>query len=77
MSLNINCLCFFQAFDQYIAPTVVYADIVVPRGGENSVAIDLIIRHVRNQLEQVGENRFYYFILISFKVELLGFSPTV
>lgn len=52
---------FFQAFDQYIAPTVVYADIVVPRGGENSVAIDLIIRHVRNQLEQVGENRFYYF----------------
>ncbi|KAK2553686.1 Uridine-cytidine kinase-like 1 [Acropora cervicornis] len=41
------------AFDQYIAPTVVYADIVVPRGGENSVAIDLIIRHVRNQLEQV------------------------
>ncbi|XP_029194511.1 uridine-cytidine kinase-like 1 isoform X2 [Acropora millepora] len=44
------------AFDQYIAPTVVYADIVVPRGGENSVAIDLIIRHVRNQLEQRGFN---------------------
>ena len=61
-------LFFFQAFDQYIAPTVVYADIVVPRGGENSVAIDLIIRHVRNQLEQVGQNRCYYFIFISFKV---------
>ena len=43
----------FQAFDQYIAPTVVFADIVVPRGGENSVAIDLIVRHVRTQLEQV------------------------
>lgn len=44
------------AFDQYIAPTVVFADIVVPRGGENSVAIDLIIRHVRTQLEQRGFN---------------------
>ena len=32
---------------------MVYADIVVPRGGENSVAIDLIVRHVRTQLEQV------------------------
>ncbi|XP_020623460.1 uridine-cytidine kinase-like 1 [Orbicella faveolata] len=44
------------AFDQYIAPTVVYADIVVPRGGENNVAIDLIVRHVRTQLEQRGFN---------------------
>ncbi|KAL9980499.1 hypothetical protein ACROYT_G009099 [Oculina patagonica] len=44
------------AFDQYIAPTVVFADIVVPRGGENSVAIDLIVRHVRTQLEQRGFN---------------------
>jgi len=25
----------------------------VPRGGENNVAIDLIVRHVRTQLEQV------------------------
>ncbi|CAH3161870.1 unnamed protein product [Porites lobata] len=44
------------AFDQYIAPTMIYADIVVPRGGENNVAIDLIVRHVRTQLEQRGFN---------------------
>ncbi|KXJ28933.1 uridine-cytidine kinase-like 1 [Exaiptasia diaphana] len=44
------------AFDQHIAPTVNYADIVVPRGGENDVAIDLIVRHVKTQLEQRGFN---------------------
>ena len=65
--MSLNIASFFQAFDQYIAPTVVFADIVVPRGGENSVAIDLIIRHVRNQLEQVGENRFLLFLIDFFK----------
>ncbi|XP_031553202.1 uridine-cytidine kinase-like 1 isoform X2 [Actinia tenebrosa] len=44
------------SFDKYIAPTVNYADIVVPRGGENDVAIDLIVRHVKTQLEQRGFN---------------------
>ncbi|CAB1433357.1 unnamed protein product [Pleuronectes platessa] len=28
------------------------ADIVVPRGGTNMVAIDLIVRHVQSQLEE-------------------------
>ncbi|CAL1585638.1 unnamed protein product [Knipowitschia caucasica] len=40
------------AFEQYIEPTVQLADIVVPRGGENFVALDLIVQHVHSQLEK-------------------------
>uniref|UniRef100_A0A8C2IZ77 Uridine-cytidine kinase n=1 Tax=Cyprinus carpio TaxID=7962 RepID=A0A8C2IZ77_CYPCA len=42
------------AFEQYIEPTVQVADIVVPRGGENFVALDLIVQHVHSQLEKVS-----------------------
>ena len=42
-----------QAFQQYIAPTMQYADIVVPRGAENRVAMQLIVHHVKDQLENV------------------------
>ena len=40
------------SFDYYIAPTRVYADLIVPRGGENQVAIDLIVQHVKSQLDK-------------------------
>uniref|UniRef100_A0A8C2E6M5 Uridine-cytidine kinase n=1 Tax=Cyprinus carpio TaxID=7962 RepID=A0A8C2E6M5_CYPCA len=40
------------AFEQYIEPTTRLADIVVPRGGGNMVAIDLIVQHVHSQLEE-------------------------
>ncbi|XP_054617744.1 uridine-cytidine kinase-like 1 isoform X3 [Dunckerocampus dactyliophorus] len=40
------------AFEQYIEPTVPLADIVVPRGGDNFVALDLIVQHVHSQLEK-------------------------
>jgi len=42
------------AFDYYIAPSMTHADIIVPRGGENEVAINLIVHHVQNQLDQRG-----------------------
>lgn len=42
------------AFDYYIAPSMQHADIIVPRGGENEVAINLIVHHVQNQLENRG-----------------------
>ncbi len=42
------------AFDYYIAPTMTHADIIVPRGGENEVAINLIVHHVKNQLNIRG-----------------------
>lgn len=33
---------------------MVYADIIVPRGGENKVAIQLIVQHVTTQLQLRG-----------------------
>ena len=42
------------AFDHYIAPSMVHADIIVPRGGENEVAINLIVHHVQTQLDARG-----------------------
>ena len=35
------------SYDEYCAPTKKYADIVVPRGAENDVAINLIICHIQ------------------------------
>ncbi|XP_019858097.1 PREDICTED: uridine-cytidine kinase-like 1 [Amphimedon queenslandica] len=42
------------AFQQYIEPSLQYAHIVVPRGGENTVAIQLIVQHVKDRLHQRG-----------------------
>lgn len=44
------------AFEYYIAPTMTYADIIVPRGGDNTIAIDLIVKHVHRELYQRGCN---------------------
>ncbi|KAG5120559.1 hypothetical protein JHK84_038899 [Glycine max] len=38
------------AFDDFILPTKKYADIIIPRGGDNHVAIDLIVQHIRTKL---------------------------
>ncbi|XP_033125788.1 uridine-cytidine kinase-like 1 [Anneissia japonica] len=44
------------AFEQFIEPSIQYADIVVPRGAENEVAMSLIVQHVQDQLELRGFN---------------------
>ncbi|XP_065897739.1 uridine-cytidine kinase-like 1 [Dysidea avara] len=44
------------AFEQYIEPSMQYADIVVPRGAENHVAMNLIVQHVRDMLTKRGVN---------------------
>ena len=38
------------AFEEFCLPTKKYADVIVPRGAENTVAIDLIKQHI-----QVGQ----------------------
>ncbi|KAK2640063.1 hypothetical protein Ddye_027858 [Dipteronia dyeriana] len=40
------------AFDDFILPTKKFADIIIPRGGDNHVAIDLIVQHIRTKLGQ-------------------------
>ncbi|VDN02977.1 unnamed protein product [Thelazia callipaeda] len=42
------------AFDTFIAPGMKIADIIVPRGGENEVAIDLIVKLLKTQLAERG-----------------------
>lgn len=44
------------AFLQYIEPTMQFADIVVPRGAANEVAIHLIAQQVKDQLKKRGLN---------------------
>lgn len=47
------------AYCNYIAPTMVHADIIVPRGGDNKVAIQLIVQHVHSQLQLVNKNSVF------------------
>ena len=37
------------AFDEFVLPTKRHADVVVPRGAENAVAIDLLVRGIRER----------------------------
>ncbi|GLU11463.1 hypothetical protein SLE2022_282040 [Rubroshorea leprosula] len=38
------------AFDDFVLPSRKYADVIIPRGGDNHVAIDLIVQHIRTKL---------------------------
>ncbi|KAH9313202.1 hypothetical protein KI387_028237, partial [Taxus chinensis] len=40
------------AYDEFILPSKKYADIIIPRGGDNYVAIDLIVQHIRTKLDE-------------------------
>jgi len=44
------------AYEQHIAPTISHADMIVPRGGSNKVAIDLIVKHVIRELNKRKQN---------------------
>jgi len=48
------------AFDQYVAPSRRFADIIIPwQRGDNMVAIDLITEHIRMKLQQHDLRRIY------------------
>ncbi|KIH47517.1 phosphoribulokinase/uridine kinase family protein [Ancylostoma duodenale] len=38
------------AFEEFCRPTMKCADVIIPRGGENDVAIDLIVQHIQVRL---------------------------
>lgn len=42
------------SFDDFIFPTKKYADVIIPRGLDNTVAIDLVTKHVELQLGERG-----------------------
>ncbi|XP_023019924.2 uridine-cytidine kinase isoform X2 [Leptinotarsa decemlineata] len=43
------------AFDEFCSPTKKFADVIIPRGADNHVAIDLIVHHIWDILH--GQNR--------------------
>ena len=62
------------AFDDFILPTKKYADIIIPRGGDNHIAVDLIVQHIRTKLGQHDLCKIYpnlYVIHSTFQVPFL------
>eukprot|EP00850_Spirogloea_muscicola_P021314 SM000244S08549 [mRNA] locus=s244:2006:7033:- [translate_table: standard] len=47
------------AFDDFVLPTKKHADVIIPRGGDNRVAIDLIVQHLRIKLGQHDLRKIY------------------
>ena len=43
-------------YDNYILPSCKNADLIIPRGGDNEVAINLLIKHIKSLLSQRGIN---------------------
>ena len=42
------------SYDMHIKPSMHFADIVIPRGAQNTVAMDLLVKHVNAQLRSRG-----------------------
>ncbi len=43
-------------YSQFIEPSKRYADIIIPQGGKNKVAIDILTTKVRSLLREMGED---------------------
>ncbi|KAH8965611.1 hypothetical protein BDL97_04G126400 [Sphagnum fallax] len=59
------------AFDDFVLPSKKYADVIIPRGGDNHVAIDLIVQHIRTKLGQHDLRKIYpnvYVIQSTFQI---------
>ncbi|CAL9110403.1 unnamed protein product [Musa acuminata var. zebrina] len=59
------------AFDDFILPTKKYADVIIPRGGDNHVAINLIVQHIHTKLGQQSLCKIYpnlYVIQSTFQI---------
>ncbi|CAF4979546.1 unnamed protein product, partial [Rotaria sp. Silwood1] len=39
------------SFEEFCLPTKKYADVIIPRGADNHVAVDLIVQHIRDFLK--------------------------
>lgn len=60
------------AFDDFVLPSKKYADVIIPRGGDNHVAIDLIVQHIRTKLGQHDLCKIYpnvYVVNTTFQVQ--------
>jgi len=59
------------SFDDFVLPTKKYADVIIPRGGDNYVAINLIVQHIQTKLGQHDLCKIYpnvYVIQSTFQI---------
>eukprot|EP00252_Welwitschia_mirabilis_P018917 TRINITY_DN4240_c0_g3_i1.p1 TRINITY_DN4240_c0_g3~~TRINITY_DN4240_c0_g3_i1.p1 ORF type:complete len:493 (+),score=107.02 TRINITY_DN4240_c0_g3_i1:308-1786(+) len=59
------------AFDDFVLPSKKYADVIIPRGGDNHVAINLIVQHIETKLGQHDLCKIYpnvYVIQSTFQI---------
>lgn len=72
-----------NAYDEYIKPTMRFANIIVPFGSDNTTAIDFILTNLRSKLREInGENlgeveRSLGFEIVDYAIEYVGFSPNI
>eukprot|EP00347_Sterkiella_histriomuscorum_P022397 403330634 len=52
-----------KAYDEYIKPTMKYANIIVPFGSDNTTAIDFIVQNLRSKLKETELRREQSFVL--------------
>jgi len=45
------------AFEDYILPTKKFADVIIPRGVDNQVGINLIVQHIRAKLDELDPSK--------------------
>ena len=45
------------AFEEFCLPSKKYADVIIPRGADNHVAIDLIVQHIQDLLSHSPQSR--------------------
>jgi len=65
------------AFDDFVLPSKKYADVIIPRGGDNHVAVDLIVHHIRTKLGQHDLCKIYpnvHVVQSTFQVKLEIFT---
>jgi uridine kinase len=52
------------AFDDFVLPSKKYADVIIPRGGGNHVAIDLIVQRIWTKLGQHDLCKIYWNVYV-------------
>uniref|UniRef100_A0A8D8P767 uridine/cytidine kinase n=1 Tax=Culex pipiens TaxID=7175 RepID=A0A8D8P767_CULPI len=54
--LNAYMTFVKPAFEEFCSPTKKFADVIIPRGADNTVAIDLIVHHISEIVHMNAEN---------------------
>jgi len=58
MAFYFNMKKFVKpSFEEYIFPTKKYADVIIPRGADNQVAINLLVQHIRTKLAETDPRK--------------------